>query len=229
MTHTVAVGEFEGPLGLLLELVERRKIEVSSISVGELTATYLKQVDALQSRTPEELSEFLVLGARLVYIKSLALLPQDSRLEQGEELRQLNLELDEYKRMQEAARKLSTLSARRTWSHPMTERLATHDLPFPDVNMKQLMEAFTRALARTRPAKPATILKPNISLAVVVDRLRKLLDNGPIQLQPIIDACGDRLEIIVTFLALLEILKNGSARVTQNGQFSSIMVEALHA
>src|SRR6266576_329653 len=110
MTHTVAVGEFEGPLGVLLELVERNRLEVTAISVSQITEDYLDRIKQLGDRPPEELADFLQLGARLLYIKSLALLPADSAAEQGEELTQLSLELEEYRRIQLAAREL----ARRT-------------------------------------------------------------------------------------------------------------------
>jgi segregation and condensation protein A len=228
MTETVAVGEFEGPLGLLLELVERGKIEVSSISVSHITAKYLERLKALTNRTPEELGEFLSLGARLVYIKSLALLPQASPEEQGEELRLLNLELTEYRRMHAAARWLGRATSGRTWLHPITESLAPHDIPFPNVEVSQLAEAFTRALKRTEPAQRPGIIRRHVSLESVTKRLRHNLEKGRFMLQELLDACSDRLEIIVTFLALLELLRDGTAIVVQAGQFEPIIVEAQH-
>jgi segregation and condensation protein A len=229
MAHTVAVGEFEGPLGLLLELVQRGKIEVSSISVAEVTAKYLARLEALEVDTPEELSEFLGLGARLVYIKSLALLPQESSVEQGEELRILNLELAEYKRMQSAARELGQRSSIRTWPRTVTERLPRHDLPLPEIDISQLSEAFTRALKRTDPSQPTGIIRRHISMEVVSKRLKRSLQSGQFELQDLLDGCRDRLEIIVTFLALLELIRGGIARVIQTGQFAPIMVEAVNA
>jgi segregation and condensation protein A len=228
MTETIAVGQFEGPLGLLLELIERGKIEVSSISVSKVTAKYLERLKTLDARSPEELSEFLGLGARLVYIKSLALLPQESVEEQGEELRKLNLELTEYRRMQLAARWLAQNTHSRTWAHPLTEPLAPRDTPFPSVDMNQISEAFTRALKRTRPAPTFSIIKRHVSLESVTSRLRHNLQNGRFALQELIDGCRDRLEIIVTFLALLELLRDGTARVIQSGQFEPIIIEERH-
>src|SRR5476649_1798681 len=119
MSHTVAVGEFEGPLGALLELVERNKLEVSAISVGQITTEYLGYVRTLAQATAEDLSEFIQLGARLLYIKSLALLPQDSSLQQESELRQLEHELTEYRQFQSAAKNLASLSGGGTWTHPV--------------------------------------------------------------------------------------------------------------
>jgi segregation and condensation protein A len=73
LSHTVTIGEFEGPLGLLLELVEKGNMEVTAISVATITTQYLDRLGRLQDQSPEHLSEFLQLGARLLYIKSLAL------------------------------------------------------------------------------------------------------------------------------------------------------------
>src|SRR4051812_21815619 len=115
MSHTVAVGEFEGPLGVLLELVERNKLEVSAISVGQITTEYLAYVRTLEAASAEDLSEFLQLGARLLYVKSLALLPQETSDQQATELKQLSLELAEYRRFQSAARLLNDLATGGTW------------------------------------------------------------------------------------------------------------------
>jgi segregation and condensation protein A len=228
MTHTVAVGEFEGPLGILLDLVERGRLEVTAISVADITAGYLERIKALDNHSPEELSEFLQLGARLLYIKSLALLPQESAAEQDEEIRQLNLELEEYHRMQVAARELARRGPAHTWQRGTTERLAPNELPLPTIELPQLAEAFTRALRRMEPAPKTGVIRPHLSLETVVQRLRHRLESGSYNLQQLLDDCRDRLEVIVTFLALLELVRDGQARVVQAGQFDPITVEAAH-
>jgi segregation and condensation protein A len=226
MTHTVAVGEFEGPLGILLDLVERGRLEVTAISVAEITTGYIERVKQLGDRSPEELSEFLQLGARLLYIKSLALLPQESSPQQGEELRQLNLELEEYRRMQLAARELTKRGGARTWRRLATRRLDPHELPIPALELPQLAEAFTRALRRMEPAAPRGVIRDHTTLEQVAAKLGARLRQGGFELQEIIDECRDRLDVILTFLALLEIVRDGTARVVQASQFEPIMVEA---
>ncbi len=228
MGHTVAVGEFEGPLGILLELVETSKLEVSAISVGQITSDYLSYVRTLQV-SAEDLSEFLQLGARLLYIKSLALLPQDSAEQQATELHQLSLELAEYRRFQAAAKTLAARASSRTWAKPATTRLAPQDLPLPNISLDQLAEAFTRALKLIPPATPRTIIKQHLSLETVTKNLRPLLPAG-FELHTIIEHCRDRLEIVVTFLAILELVREGAAQVIQTSQFDPIRVgQAQHA
>ena len=228
MSHTVAVGEFEGPLGVLLELVERNQLEVTEISVGRITAAYLDQIRQLHQASTEDLSEFIQLGARLLYIKSLALLPQAPTDEQAGELRKLQLELEEYRHFQQAARTLAARSANHTWSRPVSPQLSTSELPFPQIKLDQLADAFTRALKLAPPAIPTAIIRRHLSLDTVLTKLRTLLPEG-FELHTIIEQCHDRLEIVVTFLAILELMRNGDAHVTQKGQFDPIRVEAARA
>lgn len=228
MTHTVAVGQFEGPLGLLLELIERGQIEVSRVSVSAITSRYLARLAEMESQTPEELSEFLELGARLLYIKSLSLLPNSAPSEQGGELEKLNLELAEYRQMQTAAHALAARLPARTWPRSTIERLAPNELPYPDVALPELRDAFARALSRVEPARPSAIIKHHLSQEAVSAKLRRRLGTGGFDLQELIDACHDRLEIIVTFLSLLELLRQGAARVAQVSQFARITVEPTH-
>jgi segregation and condensation protein A len=227
MTHTVAVGEFEGPLGVLLDLVERNQLEVSLVSVGRITSEYLERVRQLGDVSPEELSEFLQLGARLLYIKSLALLPQTDANEQSRELELLSLELAEYRRFQEAAKQLAARSSLRTWPRRAAPRRAASELPLPNIRLDQLADAFSRAMKLAPVAPPSAVVKQHLSLETVIKRLRSQLTGG-FDLHTAIEACQNRLEIVVTFLAVLELVRDGTATVTQAGQFEPVRVEAVH-
>ncbi len=227
MSHTVAVGEFEGPLGVLLDLVERGNLEVSQVSVGQITADYLEHIGGLSGVSAEELSDFLQLGARLLYIKSLALLPQSgSEDEQARELAQLNLELTEYRRFQAAAKELAARGAARTFGRPAPpRRIAASAAPPPGVSLDRLAEAFVRALKFAPPAAPSGVIKHHLGLETVLGGLRERLPAG-FELHTVIERCRDRLEIVVTFLAVLELVRSGEARATQTGQFEAIRIEA---
>jgi segregation and condensation protein A len=227
MNHTVAVEEFEGPLGVLLDLINRDKLEVSNVSVGTITSAYLEKVRHLDDITAEDLSEFLQLGARLLYIKSLALLPQTAEAEQTRELEQLSLELAEYRRYQAAARYLASRTSLQTWSRPAAPRLGVSELPMPSLALNQLAEAFNRALKFALAAKPTAILSEHISIEVIAKELSRRLKEG-FDLQSVIERCHNRLEIVVNFLALLELVRSGKARVVQVSQFEPIRVEAAY-
>jgi segregation and condensation protein A len=225
MTHTVSIGEFEGPLGILLELVERGNVEVTAISVAEITAQYLDRIRHLPGQTPEHLSEFLELGARLLYIKSLALLPGETTDERAGELARLTAELEEYRRFQHLARELGRRGNLRTWERRVAEQLDAADLPMPRLALAQLAEAFTAALRRAEPAPETTVIPAHISLEATMKRLRaRLASAGSFELQALLSECRQQAEIIVTFLALLELIRSGTARVTQAKQFAPITV-----
>jgi segregation and condensation protein A len=227
MGHTVTTSEFEGPLALLLDLVERRQLEVTEISLATITADYLQQIGQLAEPEADSLSEFLGLGARLVYIKSLALLPRESAAEQADELRQLNLELAEYRRYQQAARELSRLAHGASWPRPVVARLDARERALPDLSLTQLAAAFTNALRQAEPARPQSVLRQPVSQAVVTRRLQQRLARGPLELQEVLDGAADRVEIVVIFLAVLELMKQGVVRVVQTGQFAPVMMEPL--
>lgn len=228
MTHTVTVGQFEGPLGILLELVEKGNLEVTAIAVSDITAGYLERIKHLDGRSPEDLSEFAQLGARLLYIKSLALLPGAPTEESGEELRQLGIELEEYRHYQHLARELGRRAEAGSWERTATWQLDPVDRPIPNVTLDQLSEALSRALARVQPSLPTSTIKHHVSLDSRLSLLRRHLPGG-FNLDTILTDCQNRLEIIVTFLALLELIRDGVARVDQTSQFAAIRVEAAHA
>ncbi len=226
MSHTVAVGEFEGPLGVLLDLVERHKLPVSEISVGTITGEYLDYVRNLETASVEDLSEFLQLGARLLYIKSLSLLPAAPEQDQALELAQLRSELAEYQRFKAAAALLAARAAEsRTWQRPARPALPATEQTLPPLTLDQLAAAFTRALQLAPETRPVSVIRPHLKLKKVVHDLQRRLDKG-FDLHEVIDACRDRLEIIVTFLAVLELVRDGAAVVAQAGQYQPIRVEA---
>lgn len=226
MPHTVAVGEFEGPLGILLELVEHGRLEVTSISVSAVTKGYLERIRSMEQRSPEDLSDFLALGSRLLHIKSLALLPGTAADEQASELHQLNLELSEYHRFQTAAQNLVANPHRRSWSRPPQPKRATTSPGLPEIGLDQLAAAFQNALRYSPANRPTGIIRQHLSLDSVLERLHAKLRMGRFELQSLLDQCRDRLELIVTFTALLELVRSGSARAAQTSQFEPITIEA---
>lgn len=229
MTFSVSAPAFEGPLGLLLDLAEKGKVELTAISVSSITADYLKRVSVMGDLEPEELSDFLRLGSRLLYIKSLALLPRGAAEEQAEELQRLTLELAEYRRYQQAARTLSGRLGAQTWPRNAVTKLPTEELPLPDLSLTVLQEAFSRALKRAVPLSGDSTLDQEMTQDEVMEQLKHRLESGGFALSLVLDTIGNRYEIILTFMALLELLKSGEAIVTQAGQFGPITIEVAHA
>ena len=228
-TSSIVIDQFEGPLALLLELVERNQMPVENIAVATITRQYLEQTSQLEGLSPEALGEFLQLGSRLTYIKSLALLPATHSApddEQTDELQQLSRELAEYQRYQAAARTLAAHAARPRWPRPVGVKLASDELPLPQLALSDLAAAFAATLRRLEPARPTRSLAPQLSQAEVVTKLKLRLAKGAFELGDLLAGLRDRLEVVVTFSALLELIRSGAGRVTQIAQFEPIMVEA---
>ena len=213
---------FDGPLALLVELIERNKVEVTSISVEAVTSEYLHRVSSLENLDTSHLIEFVQLGSRLIYIKSLALLP--GKTDQAEELALLEQDLTEYRRYRKAAETLgSRLKNTRSWTKGAQYKNPEGRHP-STVSIEQLSAAFNLAIARNRPLPATSILKRHLDIKVVISSLLKAIDQGPLSLQTLIDTCTDRLEIIVTFLALLEIIKSHEIIISQENQFAPIFI-----
>ena len=228
MTHTVRAHTFEGPLDLLLELVERGQFEVTDLSISQITAEYLDRVKDLGTSDGEAMGEFLQLGSRLLYIKSLALLPSTDGNDQLAELAQLNTELAEYRRFQLAARELGRRGRHPSWQRGVPTRLPVEDLPLPQFSLGALTEALQRAIARAEPSLTTETIRDHISQQEIGHKLKLQLQKHNCSLDELLVGISDRIEIIVTFLALLELLRDGSVMAHQTSQFEPILLVARH-
>jgi segregation and condensation protein A len=228
MSPSIVLDQFEGPLGVLLDLVERHQLPVSEIAVSMITTQYLAYIATLDGLTPELLGDFLVLGSRLVYMKSLALLPTPEHDEQADEFRHLKTELEEYKRYQVVARQLSVYAQSPSWRRPGAIKSPPEELPLPEINLVDLAAAFQTALKRVVPPVPSQIIRARLSQTEILKRLETRLNRGSFSLHEMLSCMHDRLEVVLTFSALLELIRSGRSRVTQDGQFNPIMIEAVH-
>jgi chromatin segregation and condensation protein Rec8/ScpA/Scc1 (kleisin family) len=134
--------------------------------------------------------------------------------------------LDEYRRIKSAARALGARAGLRTWPRSVTEQLAPDELPLPQLQLDQLAAAFKKALERLPTAAPAaTMARQAVDPAAVMAGLRRRLPSG-FSLDELVSRPTSRLEVIVTFVCLLELIRDGSARAVQDRQFQTIAVEA---
>ena len=227
MIPTVTVANFEGPLGLLLELIEQGELEVTAIAVGTITRQYLDRVSGMSELGRQDLSHFLELGARLVYIKSLALLPDTANDEAPlAELRQLNRELTEYRLFQTATGQLRARLAAGQQSYIRTSvpKLSGAELPTPDVSLVQLGALFSSALERSRPAPETLVIEHLYDQTEIAEHLRQQTKRGELVLSDIITGCRDRTEIIVTFLAILDLIRSEQVIVRQGRPFDDMIL-----
>ena len=226
MSYQVALLNFEGPLDLLLQLVERSRLEVTEISLGDVTAQYVSHIEQLDNVSPDELHLFLEMAARLMLLKSRALLPTVAHDEDLADVAELRAQLDTYRRYQAASQLLLDLvkSPNVSLRRARGDNLAETDLPAPtNVSTDRLSQAFSEILRRLPPSINIPDPTP-ITLADLKDSLVSRLASGPVTLAQWSQAFRTRGELVVGFLALLELIKEGGVSATQSDAFDDIMI-----
>ena len=224
---------FEGPLDLLLYLIEREELDITAVSLVQVTDQYLSYLHAGEQIDAAALAEFIVVGARLLYLKSRALLPRppadDELLEDvGDDLVQ---RLREYRRFKEAAATLRAIEEQGLHAYP---RLAPPPaLPLPTgldgVTIDLLMDIVREALQRQPEEPPEVIVERHvITVEQKLAELSAALQRGKrLSFRAFISTCRSRIEVIVAFLAVLELINTLSLRAEQDGLFGDISLVAL--
>lgn len=220
---------FEGPLELLLDLVEKRKLLINDISLAEVTDEYLKQVSVMQELSLPNTTNFVALAATLLLIKSKSLLPVLELTEDEEDsIEELAERLKLYKIYREAAKTLTEQFGQ----HVMHERqYVTHKEPLfaPDTfcTPDELRSAMSRVLFALpkQEEKPKVRVKKVISLEEMMDRLHERIENQMnLRFSELINNEKERATMIVGFLAILESVKQGQVLVEQLEHFADIEI-----
>jgi len=234
-TYTVQLPVFAGPLDLLLQLIEREELDITKVSLAQVTDQFLAYIKVLEHLSISDLADFLAIAARLILIKSEALLPRPVERQPGEEdpADELARQLLAYKKYKQIA---GLLKEREDANLRTYLRLA----PPPRVEAKldasklstlDLLEAVRRALA-LQPDKPAldTVVAP--PKVTIRDQIRQIAgalrqQNGRASFQKLLDGATSRLEIVVTFLAVLELIKRRKIEARQEQMFGEIELVAI--
>lgn len=229
MAYEVHIASFEGPLDLLLQLVEAQKLEITEVSLLQVTDPFLAHLrEAEGGLAPQELVDFLLVAAKLVYLKSKALLPtlEDPELEEGPDLA---TQLKMYQAFVQAAAKLGALAKEATtsWSRsratlPSVERAFR---PPADLTAEMMTQSYRALVRRLEPLMrlPRAALERVVSLEEKMAHLTKRLQEAKrVSFHSFLAEADSRLEIAVSFLALLELIKQRSLRVEQAELFSEI-------
>ena len=220
---------FEGPLELLLVLAERADVDIFQVSLARLTDAYVAEIATLEEKDPAEMAEFLWLAARLLLLKSIRLLP--APVPDDEEADLLGWEEDvrgrllEYRTYKEAAEQLLQLVAADQPSYPGPTRPLTVEGQEEPIQVAALLTALQSVLARLPPI-PLVYMGKRWTVDGKIEVLEKRLRRGPMELIEVLLECSDRLEAVVTFVAVLELLRRGAVRVRQERNFGRILVEA---
>lgn len=226
--YQLSLPSFEGPLDVLLSLIEREKLEISDLSLVAVTDGFLQHIDGLESPPPALLAEFLGVAARLLVLKSRAMLPAPEDVDQPDEVDDLAGQLREYQRMKAVAESLreSQTALWRSYSRlaPPPERPSRVNFVLPPV--ATLGKAMLRALAR-QPVEPEqVVIRRVVSVTEMAARLFSAVLQTPGRLR-FLDTVDrrDRDEVVAGFIALLALWRRKQVEVHQDGLFGDIVIE----
>ncbi len=231
---TVRVEEFEGPLDLLLHLCRTSAIDLSRLPIRTITDQYLAHLEAIQFQDVESAGAFLVLAATLVYLKSKLLLPADESApeeldEEGEALRlELEARLREYARVKALGAWLGEREAEQAllWGRPGGELPAAEEIPLEDLSVHLLARALDRLIEEQRRRTPRAVEpEPPSVLERMAEIVSLLRSTWSLLFSTLVGPERQRVELVVTFLALLELVRLGRARAQQTELFGDIVIE----
>ncbi|HRX13812.1 MAG TPA: segregation/condensation protein A [Eubacteriales bacterium] len=222
---------FNGPLDLLLHLVKEEKIEIKDIFVSQVTEQFLSYMGQLNTVNIDKASEYMTMAATLLEIKSRALLPEIPELEENESPEKLLIrQLEEYKLFKEVTESLKQKeNVDRLFKQPSPE---VNDVIYAvkDMSLDNLLDAFASIIHRVELNKieqnnPKQIKKDSYSVGGKIKYMRqKLIQDRSLDFLEFCDESGDISEVVVAFIALLELLKHQLVTATQNENFDSIIV-----
>lgn len=229
-TFSIKTDAFEGPLELLLELVEKRKLLINDISLASVTDEYMQHVSAMQELSLPNTSQFVALAATLLLIKSKSLLPVLELTEEEEEgIEDLEARLKLYKIYRDA----TTTIVERFGVKVAHERLFVRDMnPLFVTDQYTTVSALHAAVAEVirnlpvKEVKPKVQVRKVVSLEEMIDRLhRRIEESMKLRFSELVENQAEKVEVIVGFLAVLESVKQGSILVAQMERFSDIEIE----
>src|SRR6266705_1713015 len=227
----IALGEFEGPLDLLLYLIRQEQINIYDIPIARITDEYLRYLNLMQELDLALAGDFLVMAAQLIELKSRMLLPRDPQAEEEELLdprAELINRLLEHEKFKAAAEML--------WSRATVERAVfkraeietDKNNPEVAVGLFDLLRVFQEILARHKEEVRMEIAREEVSMAEMIERLRNMVRSaGEVNLLHFFEQAQSRRELVVAFLSILELVRLSEISLCQRETFGKIMARAV--
>lgn len=238
MEYKVKLPIFEGPLDLLLYLIKRDELDIYNIPIERITKQYMEYVEAMRVLNIEVAGEFLVMAATLMLIKSKMLLPADQQVHEGEEEEELDPRWDlvrqliEYKKFKDAAEDLLRREQEQEKIFPRGSTELGFDLPktaelnMAEVSVFDLINSFNQVLKRySQQEDLKEIFEDRFTVSDKIDFILKLTTAEPkTAFSKLFDGAASRSEVVVTFLALLELIRLKQLRIVQASPFAEIEI-----
>lgn len=238
MTYNFCINDFEGPLDLLLHLIRSSKMDIYDINIESITKQYLSFIESELDLSVDDKSEYLVMAAELIHLKSKILLNKNDDKSEEDEAYELNSEEDlrnkllEYEKVKELTETFHELEDKRsnffTKLPSDLKEFKTEDTTLdPDIDLDDLINAFELFLERQKLNKPLNtkITKRELSVTDRTRQIRHILkEKGKVEFTSLFDELT-KPYVIVTFLSVLEMSKNNELMITQDKTFGSITLE----
>lgn len=231
MTFTVKQSAFEGPLDLLLDLIEKRKLFVNDVSLAKVADDYIAYIRNLADFPVADSAHFILVASTLLLIKSKSLLPTlDLTTEEQASIDDLNRRLKIYERMRELSGTLKPMFGANVLFARGERRLDPVFSPDADMTAENFLLAAGRVLANLpkREFLPKVVVDKVISLETMIENLTKRVSESlkmSFKQFSGSESKGEKVNIIVSFLAMLELVKQGVINVTQEKHFEDIQME----
>jgi segregation and condensation protein A len=227
----VFLDAFEGPLDLLLYLIRRQNLDILDIDVAQITEQYMRYVELMDAMQFELAAEYLLMAAMLAEIKSRMLLPRSSVVEEDEEDPRANLvrRLQEYERFKKAAEDLEAIPRleRELWQASAAPPDLRLERPLPEVDMREVLLALGEVLRRAEMYASHQIQMESLSTRERMSQvLETLTQGGFVPFVSLFKPEEGRLGVVVTFLALMELMKESLIELVQTEGFGSIHIKA---
>lgn len=237
---------FEGPLDLLLHLIDKNKINIYDIPIAEITEQYMEYINAMETKNLEIMSEFLVMAATLINIKSKMLLPVEKTEEEEEvdprqELVERLLEYKMFKYISEELKDYEQDASKSLFKPPtIPEEIADYKEEvnvqelLSDLTLAKLQEIYKSIIKKQEDkidpirSKFGKIEKEEINLSKKLNQIQEYgLKHRTFSFRHLLESQHSRMEIVVTFLGILELMKMGRIRIQQENLFDDIKIEYL--
>lgn len=231
MIYKIKLDKFEGPLDLLLQLIESEDLPITEVSLAKVTEQYVEHLQTLEQKNPDELADFLVVAAKLLLIKSRVLLPV---LEVGLEEDGFSLEdqLKLYREYAAASRRVGQFISKHRFAFAREKALFQTGVFAPPIGVtpKKLVAVFLDVLSALLPIMelPKSAVLRTLSIKEKIEELRSLiLKRAETSFSAMIRGARNKTEIIVSFLALLELIKQKIINVSQENIFEDISIKRI--
>ena len=226
MPYDIHTDAFEGPLDLLLHLIKKNDLEISEIKIADITSEYLSYLDMMKNLNIDVAGEFLVMASTLMQIKAKTLLPSQDENEDGQEdqFDQLKNKLMEYQKYKEIGKLLSYKAMENSQIYYRPERISDKTDFVLDATLFELMDSFRQALTAL-PDEIREIMYQEIPIETKIREILDVLEGRQyISFTEILKMQKTKTALIVCFMAILELIKNGQIAAKQSELFGDIRV-----